>query len=97
MNRGEAYWNLFGLSRALESFNGPPLITANELCLPIHNHLWRVGAIETKTMRVLALTHAELMGRIWIFPTAVIPVVDVFAQYDQLCVAYRLGAVQFSQ
>src|SRR6266566_3261643 len=94
MNRRESDWNLFDLSRILDNLNGPPLITADELHASIHDHLGRVGATETKTMRVIVLTNAELPRRIGIPPTDIVPVVDVFAKNDQLCVAHRLGAVQ---
>src|SRR5467141_163823 len=94
MNRREDDSNFSDFGCILDNLNGAPLITADELHASIHHHLGRVGALETKTMRIIILANAERPRRIGIFPSDAVPVVNVFAKNDQLRVAHWLEPVK---
>src|SRR6266478_7398179 len=94
MNRREDDLNFSDFGCIPDNLHGAPLITANELHASIYDHLGGVGALEAKTMCVIVLTNAELPRRIGIFPSDIVPVVNVFPKNYQLRVAHWLGPVK---
>jgi hypothetical protein len=59
MNRRENHRNLLNLRGLLDDSNSLPLVTADELKLPVYDHLRRVNATEAKQLPVNTLAVAE--------------------------------------
>src|ERR1700685_1040726 len=95
MNRRQHQRCFFGLSGALYGANRLPLVASDKLELSVDYHLRCVNARESELVSVRGLPFAVSVRRIWVFPSDVIPVVDVFTQNDQIDTHYRLESVEF--
>jgi hypothetical protein len=69
-------------------------VTAHGFPVAVHNHLRRIHAIQPKMLSVRPLPGTEQLGRVRIYPTAIVPIIDVFAQHDQVSTAEGLSLIQ---
>jgi hypothetical protein len=69
-------------------------VTAYGLPLAVDNHLRRIHAIQPKMLSVRPLPRTEQLGRVRIYPAAIVPIIDVLAQHDQVSAAEGLFLIQ---
>ena len=93
MDRRKIHWYLFGLGCVFDRLDRSSLVAAYGLDAPVHDHLRRIDAPETKLARVSALPFAIFARREGILPCDIVPVVHMFAENDQVRAAHGLGSV----
>ena len=73
------------------------LVAADKFHVSIHNHLGCVRTTEAETIRIIGLTNRELMRGVGVSPSVVVPVINVFAEDNEVGTAHGLGAIEFFQ
>jgi hypothetical protein len=62
--------------------------------LAVYNYLRRIYAVQSELLRVPALSFAEEAGGVRIDPAVAVPIINVFAQDNQISTSERLLFIQ---
>src|SRR5215469_13150148 len=81
----DTHGSLGGHGCFFDCFAGPSFVTSDKLKPSVHHYLRRVDTSIAKLRRVSTLSFTVFVRRKRILPSYVVPVVNVFAQHDELC------------
>jgi hypothetical protein len=97
MNCRESDRNLFSLGGVLENVSSLSLAATDKFHVSVADHLGRVDAVDVESLCLSNLTITVVPEGIRVLPSDIIPVVDVFAEDDQVRLGHRLGPIQLSK
>ena len=84
---GQSHGNLGSRRRFRNRLQSLLCSSPGKLRGPVHHHLRRVRVAVAEHTGIGVLPNRPVVGRKWVLPTQIVPVVHVFFQRDHLCIA----------